>query len=361
MFQRISGCVNPGTASDCLCRRILCERWIMRGRIGGVMVLVAVSILALPVLSQTIGPETDKSSASATHTPVKKASANRAEPTSHLFRPYTAKFKVVYLEAKADGTPVTEEEERVEARDTYGRTLDVTTGLSHGDAHYRVIDPVAGTLTVWDISNLKAKVLKFPEPVSGRKSCWKIAAEDLAADPFGMQFGLFTATCLPAEAEQPQYCKDSKAEPSSVAKTSSEKVPVLEASFSDCIRDTSVVIRGATGVQDEDLGTETILGYPTHGCRVTTKLSHLSIVLESWITKFGLQDGASETMVLRSLSEQSRSQPGMPVLGHKSEIVSLNSQEPEVALFQPPKSYEIRKTEMLEVPCEELKPLPPAQ
>jgi hypothetical protein len=323
------------------------------------MVLVAVSSLALPVLSQTIGPETDKSSSSATDTPVKKATANLAEPTSHLFRPYTAKFKVVYTEAKSDGTPVTEEEERVEARDTYGRTLNVTTGLSHGDAYYGVADPVAGTKTVWNISSPKAKVLKLPEPVSGRKSCWKITAEDLASDPFGMQFGFFKTTCFPAEEEQPQYCKNSKDEPSPIVVTSSEEFPLLEASYSDCIRETSLVIRGATGVQNEDLGTETILGYPTHGCRVTTKLSHLSIVLESWIAKFGLQNGASETMVLRSLSEQSTSQPGIPVLRHKSEIVSLNSQEPDVAIFQPPKSYEIRRIEMQEVPCEE--PKPPAQ
>jgi hypothetical protein len=333
----------------------------MRGSIGGLLALVAVSSLALPVLSQTIGPETDKNSSSASDTPLKKAPANRAEPTSHLFRPYTAKFKAVYLEAKADGTPVNEEVERVEARDTHGRTLYVINDLNHGDAYYRVIDPVAGTLTVWDISNLKAKVLKFPEPVSGRKSCWKIAAEDLAADPFGMQFGFFTTTCLPAEEKQPQYCKDSKDEPSSVVKTSSEKFPVLEASFSDCIRDTSVFFRGETGELDEDLGTEAIQGYPTHGCRVTKSLHQSSFVLESWITKFGLQTGASETMALRSLSKDPVLQPGMPVLGHKSEIVSLDSQEPVAALFQLPKNYEIRKIEMHEVPCEEPKPSPPAQ
>ena len=122
-----------------------------------------------------------------------------------------------------------------------------------------------------------------------------------------------------------------------------------------------MVFRDATGEQDEDLGTETIQGYPTHGCRVTKNLHQGSFVLESWITKFGLQTGASETMALRSQSEDPVLQPGMPVLGHKSEIVSLNSQEPEVALFQPPKSYEIRKIEMHEIPCEEPKPSPPAQ
>jgi len=331
----------------------------MRGRIYGMLALVAASSMALPVLCQTIRPKTDKSSPSATNTPVKKAPANLADPASHLFRPYTAKFKVIHLLAKEDGTPVTEEEERVEARDTHGRTLYVTTGLNHGDAYYSVTDPVAGTMTVWNISCPKAKALKLPEPVPGRKSCWKIAAEDMASDPIGMQFGFFKTTCFPAEEKQPQYCKNSKDEPSAVIRTSGEDISELEPSFSDCIRDASIVIRDTTDKQDEDLGSETIQGYPTHGCRIITKLHQGSFVLDSWLTKFGLQTGASETMVLRLEFDESMS--GMPVLKHKTELVSLSKQEPDAAVFQPPKSYEIRKMEMQEVPCEGPKPSLPAQ
>jgi hypothetical protein len=194
-----------------------------------------------------------------------------------------------------------------------------------------------------------AKAVKLPEAVPGRKSCWTIAPEDLIHKRGEVGFGVSETTCQPA-GRRSTYCKDPKEESNALVESSYEERPVKEPSLADCMRnfDSTIFSTEVLDKKEEDLGTQIIQGFVTHGCRVTTKYSTGTHVRELWLTTGGLD--------LRRVDEMPLSLPGMSIWKRSQELISLSLQEPDSATFQPPMGYDIKTVEMLEIPCEHTKP-----
>jgi hypothetical protein len=112
----------------------------------------------------------------------------------------------------------------------------------------------------------------------------------------------------------------------------------------------------------EDLGIERILGFETHGCRVTFKSPEGTSVDEKWVAEFGLE-GSRKPIVLRSVSEGPY-YSGSNKLTAKTRIetTSFGLEEQAPATLRPPEDYTIETVEMHEVHCmNQLPPPPPAQ
>jgi len=242
-------------------------------------------------------------------------------------------------------------------QDSQGRRLVVRTDLDKGDSAYSVEDPIAGASFEWTTNSRVAKMLRYPEPVAGRRSCWIVAPEERRPAPGDARIvGFNGIICEPAERRQPAFCMRPENSSNVLVRSPSDDPLIPEASYKDCldVREaiTLSVFAGETDEQDEDLGSDTIKGFATHVCRITTKLKGRTIVRESWIARFGARE-SSVSLGLRRMAEEPLPLPSMLTIKRSEEVVSLNLEEPDVTTFQPPMGYEIKTVEVQEVPCEE--------
>jgi hypothetical protein len=318
----------------------------MRARFYWTLAVFMVTGLAFPVLGQITNLGSDQSSAGRKDAPEKVASVKRAAPVKHRQRSFSMVSKITSVLTRTDGAKITSESEQITAQDSLGRSLG--TGSNNGSPVYTALDPISGTLTVWNTHSGLAKAVKLPEAVPGRKSCWKIAPEDLNKVRGEVEFGVSGTTCQPA-GRRSTYCIESVNESSAVVKPSSEDSPEAETTFEDCTRNLASTIFSSQVLEkkEEDLGTQTIQGFVTHGCRVTTKYTTGTHVRELWLAKRGLD--------LRRVDEEPLSLPGMSTSKRSMDLISLSLQEPDLTTFQPPADYEIKTVEMHEVPCEQPK------
>jgi hypothetical protein len=306
----------------------------MRGSICGMLALVA--SLALAALGQRAQ---------------EPPSPNK--PVRYKDQPFTAEFRVTTVVTQADGTADTSEEIRLQERDSQRRWLFKSTDVASGITHSTVNDPVAGTQTVWNSVNKLAKLLKLPISIPERKSCWKTPDEELNVQRGEVHVEIAGITCPPADSFNQACTGDSIA-----IAHSGDDSPAPKASFADCTRSITIEsLGGASEEQAKDLGTEVIRGYETHGCRVTTAIPEGTVIRESWVTGLG-QAANRMIMPLRRVNQfpYFRNETDMRTHKQTEELISLTTNEPDPATFQPPKDYEIKTAEMHEVPCEELRP-----
>jgi hypothetical protein len=264
--------------------------------------------LALPVLGQTTASESGQTA------PCK---VTPDAPAKHQPEPFTAEFKITSVQTLANGTTITSESTRVQARDSQGRWMNSTTMIQqYGDGTptttVNVQDPVAGTQTSWYSRIKKATVVKLP-PVEQRHGCWQSETGHSrmtysAARPSG------------AAARSDAFAGDRADVPMPVVK---RPKPVME-----------------------DLGTMTIQGIKAHGHRFTTTTPVGEIGNDQPLVQ------TQETWQATGLGLEVRSVSDDPQQGKRTtELVKLDQSEPDSALFQPPEGYEIVTEEM--IPCKE--------
>lgn len=315
----------------------------MRGSICAVIALVAVAGLAPPMLGQLNN--------------INNPDPQKMPEARSKAQPGTAEQRVKTVLTRAEGSTAGGfEERRVAIGDSQGRLLLATTRMEKGAAigatMFILDDHATGTRTEWSTENNHAKMQKFPEGVPGRSSCWETASEEQTltrwwgASPFGFSF----VTCRPAEEH---YCDPWGAVLSTPVNLPGDGSSVVRGTYADCRESLSGPPKQDSERKDEDLGIEKILGFETHGCRVTFKNPEGTIVDEKWVAEFGLQ-GSRKPIVLRSVYES-------PWYGNSDkltaktriEMTSLSLEEPASTNLQPPKDYTIEPEEMHEVPCEQ--------
>jgi hypothetical protein len=134
----------------------------MLGRICGMLTLAAVMGLTLPAVGQI---------------PVSRAktatTGSTARPTQ---LPYTAEFKSTRVQTLADGSTITHETTEVMARDSQGRTLNLSSVVSTAEDQsthttVNIDDPVARTHTYWFVPGQRVTVTNTQEAGSERSSC----------------------------------------------------------------------------------------------------------------------------------------------------------------------------------------------
>jgi hypothetical protein len=273
--------------------------------------------------------------------------ARPADPPRWKSTPYTEESTQTTCNTAADGATTTRPlVYTTTAKDSQGRELFKTTQTANDISSYIVDDPVAGTRTVWNTLKPQVRVLMFPTPVSGRESCWRIplAEQNVARDE--AQFGLLGMSCAPAGRHQLPYCE--RGEAIDPPRDDSSQV---KATYEYCSRLlASVVIPGKISEKDEDLGTESILGFEAHGCRSTTVIPAGDSIRELWMVKFGTEK-RSFGFTLRSADETPSS--AKQTVTTNIEVTRLDFGEPDPAIFLPPKGYEVKTVQMHEVPCDQ--------
>jgi hypothetical protein len=143
----------------------------MRGRIFRILTLAAVAGWSLSVAGQI------------SDTGGKAVSPGNGGHATRL--PYTAEFRITHVQTLADGSTITRETTEIYARDSQGRTFNMSSSTPATDeqlAHssVNINDPVAHTHTWWSVPGQRVTVTNMPEMASARATC---AASSLAAMP----------------------------------------------------------------------------------------------------------------------------------------------------------------------------------
>jgi hypothetical protein len=279
--------------------------------------MALVAGLALPVTGQTVGSESGQAAGCNVAPNATKVSLNQATPVKHQIQPYTAELKIINVQTLGNGTTITSESTRVQARDSQDRWMNSTTMIQqYGDGtpmtRVSVQDPIAGTQTSWFSQTRKATVVKLP-PVEQRHGCWQSVS------------GHFRTQYSPARPSGtlPQSAVTPKAVPAIPAPVVKRPQPVVE-----------------------DLGTMTIEGIEAHGYRYITTTPVGEIGNDQPLVT------TQETWHATGLALDVRSVHDDPQQGKQTmELVKLDQSEPDPATFQPPEGYDIVTEEM--VPCKE--------
>jgi hypothetical protein len=283
-----------------------------------------------------------------------KGAGSQRRPVHYATVPFSTEIEVATVQELKDGTTIKTEDLQVTAQDSQGRHLFSDTNAASGMSEYTVEDPQAGTRTVWNTKNNHARVLEYATPVEGRKSCWKLAPEDMKYVRGEPQLGVTATGCAPAGQQQPAYCRQDSvaAEP----QTDARQIPV---DFAECVRNlSSSAIQGEPADKtEEDLGIENIQGYETHGCRVTARTAAGTFAGEQWLVKFRTGPATVISALRGNYEYPVNGNPRLSI-GAKRSLVSLTVGEPDLAMFTAPRDYEIKTVAMHEVACEEPKAAP---
>jgi hypothetical protein len=259
-------------------------------------------------------------------------------PDHSIMLPLTTQSTYTYIQTSPDGKSTTQKEENVRVNDSQGRQATTNTVLNSGVTIYTADDPLAGMRYAWSSSTKLAKALKYPEPVPGRRSCWKLPPTEITSQPGEPNLNITGTTCMPAEypLQQPPFCKSQQ-----LPTSSAHDFPLVEVSAPFC----ASLLPGQTF---EDLGTKSIRGFTAQGCRTTDQGG--SQINETWW--INLSSGTLiATLQLNSLAE-SRS-PNHQDLKTIQDLTALQVREPDPTTFRPPADDEIKTVEMHEVPCDQ--------
>lgn len=134
----------------------------MRGPICGLLTLVAVSVLGSHAAGQGAAAG---------------ASGIPGRSTAQMQRlPYTAEFKTTRVQTLADGSTITHETTEVMARDSEGRTYQLSSNAFQGDDQGRqtsvnIEDPVAKTHTSWFSPGRRVTVIHQFDRGTMREGC----------------------------------------------------------------------------------------------------------------------------------------------------------------------------------------------
>ncbi len=224
-------------------------------------------------------------------------------------RPYTAEFRITSVRVLTDGTTITRQTRQVEAKDSHGRTLRLTSNLPATDGQPEEVmgtmyDPGDWSETRWGSEFREVTVQKMPQP-DQRHGCWATdTGVTVSYDPHDR------AQQPPADPEFTQ--------------------PVIQY-----------------------LGADTIDGVAVQGRRDTRTIDagHIGnnnpivITIENWWAP------SLGELSLRSVQDDPRTGK------ITRELVSIKVGEPDPAIFQPPSDYKVNVQEFHQVNCETMKPL----
>lgn len=255
----------------------------MRKFISGIMTLAAVACLALPSLGQV-----------AATGPASVVPGRTVRPTR---LPYTAEFKTTHVQTLADGSTITHETTDILARDSQGRSYNISSGTSVGDnpseyTNVNINDPIAKTHTFWSTPGQRVFVTNTPDA------------------------GITPPSCLAAERTMPVPANEQQ-----------EKSKV------------------------EDLGKQTFQGVEAHGNRTTWTfapgaIGNSDLLIHSSEVWFSTTPGY-EGINVRQINEDPRSGKEM------RELVKFTPGEPDAAMFQPPQDFPVQIQEIRnEVRCQ---------
>ena len=240
---------------------------------------------------------------------------------------YRAEIKTQRVQTLVDGTKITNDGKEIMARDSQGRTLQVTTtsiDVPFPAREERAItfayanDPVAGTDSRWSSHDTKATVLQMP---SDRHGCW------VSNSGGHWTFGPITPKA-PAAA--------SSTRPANGGAVTSSRFQVT-------LHNTSTL-----DYSEQDLGTQVIMGLKVHGKRSVTTTPVGSIGNDKPLVRI------SEVWTAAGLPVPLRQITTDPRIGFETrEVISLDLTEPPISTFQPPEGYEIEIEELHEVPCQQ--------
>ena len=97
---------------------------------------------------------------------VGQTATGAGSPERRTIQPYTAEFKITSEQTLANGTTITRETSEMDALDSQGRRLTMTTAAATEGrperSFYRVYDPVARTNSNWTVPGERATVTPMP-------------------------------------------------------------------------------------------------------------------------------------------------------------------------------------------------------
>jgi hypothetical protein len=247
-------------------------------------------------------------------------------PDHSITLPLTLQSTYTYIQTSPDGKSSSQTEETIAVNDSQRRRSTATTVLNSGVTTYTADDPIAAMRFAWTSSNKLAKALKYPEPIAGRRSCWRLPPEELAPARGEPQLNITGTTCMPAEypLRQAPYCKSEH-----LPTSSARDFPLADVTAPSC----------ANILQQqpfEDLGTKSIKGLQARGCRTTGQ--HGFEINETWW--ISLSSGTlSTTLQVQGLAESQDS-------NHQDrktiqDLSLLQVREPDPSTFRPPPDDQI--------------------
>lgn len=258
-------------------------------------------------------------------------------PPDHSIQlPLTTQSTFTYIQTSPDGHSTRQKEVNLTVSDAQGRRSTANTVLGSNLTLYTVDDPIAATRFVWSSAGKLAKALPYPEPVPGRKSCWKLPPAEEQPRPGELQLNLTGTTCMPADypLQQPPFCTSEH-----LPTSSARDFPLVDVTTPSCA---SLL----PGQPFDDLGTKSIRGFTAQGCRTTAPAT--SQTTDTWSIQ--LTSGTlSATVTVSSLVETQA--PNQQDLQTLQDLTILKVIEPDPSTFRPPPGYTIQTIAMHEVPC----------
>ncbi len=275
--------------------------------------------------------------------------------------PYTVEFKTTHVQTLANGTTITTETKEVMARDQEMRRMNAITEAPRADrpaiTTVHVNDPTTGDEINWNSASQVAHEVRRPVG-DARHGCWATPDGRYRANYGGASTGgpLQPLQPLPPSAgavppvDSPLAVGDASPRVYSpggggvggIVGTTSAVLPDVPTGPITMVRPKP----GSGNVVREDLGADTIMGVQVRGSRTTVTTpagaqgndQPLVNTNEVWMAP-------SLGMALRSINDD-------PRMGKTDrEVVSLDLNPPDPALFQPPAGYELVTEEMQPVAC----------
>ena len=271
--------------------------------------------------------------------------------------PYTVEFKTTHVQTLANGTTIRTETKEVMARDQQMRRMNAITEAPRGDhpavTNYHVNDPQTGDEISWtSASNVVRDVRR---PVSdARHGCWTTPDGRYRAN-----YGGIANAGAPVQPLQPPPPPANASAPVASPLAASSNAPHFPTvTTGPDGRDITMISAkpapfGSTpaapverNMTQQDLGADTIMGVQVRGSRTTITTpagaagndQPLTSTNEIWMAP-------SLGMVLRSMSDDQRTGKT------NREVVSIDLNPPNPALFQPPSDYKVDMEEMQPVAC----------
>jgi hypothetical protein len=297
------------------------------------VIVLAAFCAALPALAQTRLP---------------RIPAPRVHPS------YTVEFKTTHVQTLANGATITTETKEVMARDAEMRRMNSVTQAAVGDrpavTTVHVNDPTTGDEISWNSASQVAHDIRRPVG-NPRHGCW--------ATPDGRYRAIYgpgnASSGVPPQPLQPPSPPAGAAAPVASPLAESGTAPrVISGGEGAAI--SGVVTSGSNSVAlgnpypgnvtREDLGADTIMGVEVHGSRTTTTTPPGSMGNDQPLVRTDVVWMApSLGMALRSVSDD-------PQMGKTDrEVVSVDLNNPDPSLFQPPAGYQLETEEMQPVTC----------
>jgi len=241
---------------------------------------------------------------------------------------YTAEFKITSEQTLANGTTITRETREMDALDSQGRRLTVTTTAATADrperSFYRVYDPVARTNANWTVPGERATVMPMPpiqKPGQSGQTCWSTVA--------GSGSGASTVQAVVSRPEAPGG-------PYGVGAGGTLPVQRVETAKVEPPKEVR-----------EELGMQTFEGVQAKGTRTTRTTPVGAIGNNEPLVR------TTETWRATSLGIIVHEVTDDPQTGKRTkEMTQFSSREPYAGSFQPPEGYEVVTQEMHETPCQ---------